>query len=130
MLAEGGTWQSIFGQAPLPDPYRFFLEFQRAVRDRLSMSRDPVEYLNLPTSLASWVELVYGRSFLLLTAPLPVVEAALPLLDAQSMPHLPLPAANPLWAAAPPKIFFCCGRSWVLASEIQVQSIDFENQVT
>lgn len=120
MLCEIGPWQSIFGQAPLPDPYRFFLEFQRHVRDALGIVRDPAEYLNFRGSMGSWIELVYGRSYLLLTAPAAVIPGAVAMLEAQSVPHIALgeTRGTPAIAAAPAALGFRCGRSWLIAGAV------------
>ena len=121
LLTEYDDWQSIFGQAPLPDPYRFFLEFHRLVRDVAGLPREPVEYLNFRGSMIQWLEVVYSRSYLLLSAPTSVVAGAQALLDAQSVPHIALPEPAGKTSGANPKFVFRCGRSWIVACECSVR---------
>ena len=117
ILLDYGPRASIFGQAPLPDPYRFFLEFHKLIRDRLSIPREPIRYLNWPGRMSEWLGIVYGRSYNLLTAPAPVVQGASELLDAQLCEHHVLP--EPPTESAPRKVLVV-GDQWVVGSSFVV----------
>lgn len=113
LLGDFGAYASVFGQAPMPDPYRFFLEFHRLVRDELGLAREPVSYLNYPGTIGKWFGIVYQRSFGLLTAPLIVAEGAAKLLEAQAADHIVLP--EPTRVSPPMGVAFICGKSWAVA---------------
>lgn len=127
LLWELGPYSQIFGQAPLPDPYRFFLEYSRLVRDELKLRRDPVHYLNWRGGLSQWLEIVYSRVYSLMVAPSPLVESAIELLERQVATFEVLPAKR--FGAAPalperpsdegPPFLLDCGSSWIIASEIR-----------
>lgn len=119
LLWNFGPQSTIFGIAPLPDPYRFFLEFYRVVQRDLKLRRDPTEYLNWRSGMSDWLELVYSRAYNLLTAPTPVVEAAVPLLEAQVALFQVLPIQQPTPQSAPRLLYF--GESWIVADEIAVK---------
>ena len=91
LLWEYGPKSSIFGNAALPDPPRFFLDYYQAVTAQLQVPRDPAEYLNWQESLTEWLGFVYSRSYCLLSAPDPVVAVAKSLLDAQAAEYIALP---------------------------------------
>ena len=84
LLWDYGGYSSIFGNAPLPDPPRFFHEFYQLVRSDLGVPRDPVRYLNWKEHLGEWLEFVYSRTYQLLSAPAPIAEAATELLEVQA----------------------------------------------
>ena len=122
LLWEYGPYSQIFGQAPLPDPYRFFLEYSQLVRDELKLRRDPVHYLNWRGGLSLWLELVYSRVYSLMVAPSPLIEGAIELLDRQVASYEVLPATpqqTPQHAAgdAAP-VLVGLGDSWVVATDI------------
>ena len=119
LLWNFGPQSTIFGIAPLPDPYRFFLEFYRVVQRDLKLRRDPTEYLNWRSGMSDWLELVYSRAYNLLTAPTPVVEAAVPLLEAQVALFQVLPVQTPTRSSAPRLLYF--GDSWIVADDIAVK---------
>ncbi len=117
LLLDYGPRAGIFGQAPLPDPYRFFLEFHKLVRDIISIPREPIHYLNWPGRMSEWLSIVYNRSYNLLTAPTAVAQGASELLDAQLCEHHILPE--------PPKIaaslqVLTTGTEWVIAEGFSV----------
>ncbi len=91
LLWDYGGYSSIVGNAPLPDPPRFFHEFYQLVRSELGVARDPVRYLNWNTHLSEWLEFVYSRSYQLLSAPAAIAEAATELLDVQAAEYVVLP---------------------------------------
>jgi hypothetical protein len=101
LLADVNSWLAIFGQAPLPDPYRFLLEFYQLVQDRLSLAVNPVDYLNFQDSINKWLNVVYSRSYMLLAAPAAVVEGVRPILDAQLAEYIVL-AHKPPELKSPP----------------------------
>jgi hypothetical protein len=78
---------SIMGNAPLPDPPRFFLEFSGLLND-LGAVRSASEYLNWRGGFSAWREIVYSRSFLLLTAPHEIGAAATELLENQAAEYI------------------------------------------
>lgn len=92
-----GDMVTLFGNAPLPDPPRFFFDFHRMC-SRLGVAGDPSRYLNWQGSLGQWLEFVYSRSYRLLTAPREVAEGCLELLDAQLADYyfMPDPVAEPM----------------------------------
>ncbi len=119
LLWNFGARSTIFGIAPLPDPYRFFLEFYRVVQRDLKLRRDPTEYLNWRSGMSDWLELVYSRAYNLLTAPTAVVDAAVPLLEAQVADFQVLPLNEPTTLSEPRLLYF--GDSWIVADEIAVE---------
>ncbi|MFN8388967.1 MAG: hypothetical protein U0136_01605 [Bdellovibrionota bacterium] len=112
LLLNHGPRASIYGQDALPDPYRFFLEFHRLVRDVLKIPRDPVRYLNWGGTLNEWLSFVYSRTFLLLTAPVTVVEGAKELLEAQSASFIVLPETGNGEVAG--RTLLLVGESWAI----------------
>ena len=119
-LLVRGPLTSVFGQAPLPDPYRFFLEFHKAVRERLSLSRDPISYLNWPGTVTKWFGLVYSRSYHLLTAVPDVAQAACELLDAQAAEYIALPEPEPSSSKPHPELVLVFDDSWIAAKSVHV----------
>lgn len=119
LLWNFGPQSTIFGIAPLPDPYRFFLEFYRVVQRDLKLRRDPTSYLNWRTGMSDWLELVYSRAYNLLTAPTQVVEAAVPLLEAQVALFQVLPIQENTAQSEPRLLYF--GDSWIVADAIAVK---------
>ena len=91
MLLDYGPRASLFGRAPLPDPYRFFLEFHKLVRDEFAIDREPIRYLNYKGRMSEWLSIVYSRSFTAMTGPLVLAEAATKLLDAQVAEYTLIP---------------------------------------
>jgi len=118
LLLNYGPRASIFGQAPLPDPYRFFLEFHKLVRDKLAIPREPISYLNFPGRMSEWLGIVYSRSYNLLTAPASVVQGASELLDAQLCEHHVLP--EPALVSHPLKVLVV-GEQWVVGSDFKIK---------
>ena len=103
---------SIMGNAPLPDPHRFFVEFSGLLSD-LGARQPAIEYLNWRGSFAAWREIVVSRAFLLLNAPIEIAAPATELLDYQAAEYMllndqPPPGGEKVFAAA-----FC--RSWITA---------------
>jgi hypothetical protein len=117
LLLDYGPRSSIFGQAPLPDPYRFFLEFHKLVRDTWKIPRDPVKYLNWQGSLSDWLVMVYSRSFNLLSAPVPIAEACRELLDAQVADYILLPDKPQPQLARQVVIL---GHSWWIGNAVEI----------
>ncbi len=113
-----GKLYSVFGNAPLPDPPRFFLEFYRLIKSELGSRRDPVEYLNWQESFSQWLGLVYSRSYNLLTGPLQVAEGACKLLEAQALEYTILPDPREITEALP--MMFEFGRSWIVFRAIEL----------
>ncbi|MCB0325473.1 MAG: hypothetical protein KDD69_17945, partial [Bdellovibrionales bacterium] len=83
LLWDYGPRSTLFGNAPLPDPPRFFHEFHELVRGQFRLERDPLRYLNWQGNFMEWRDRVVSRTYLLLTAPAPIAEAASQLLDDQ-----------------------------------------------
>ncbi len=94
LLWEYGPFSTIFGTAPLPDPQRFFYEFYELVSHRLKVRRDPARYLNWESSLKEWEQYVYSRAYRLLSAPAPIAEATIELLEVQAAEFTVLPDAE------------------------------------
>ena len=106
------TTCSIMGNAPLPDPHRFFVEFSGLLSD-LGARQSAKEYLNWRGSFAAWREIVVSRAFLLLNAPIEIAAPATELLDYQAAEYMllndpPPPGGENVFAAA-------FGRSWITA---------------
>lgn len=119
-----GPQSTIFGQAPLPDPYRFFLDFFGLIRKTYGLKRDPSRYLNWQSGLKDWLGFTYSRSYSLLTAPAPLVEESALLLDVQAASYIVLPVENKAGGnkvednsiAAPDLRMFVIGPLWGIAS--------------
>jgi hypothetical protein len=120
LLWDYGPAASIFGNAPLPDPPRFFHEFHELVCGTLGIMRDPIKYLNWQGSFLGWRNIVVSRSFQLLSAGAPLVEAAAPLLDAQAAEYaiLPDPPGGKASLSQPPSCALMLGDSWVLGASV------------
>ena len=83
LLWHYGPHASIYGNAPLADPGRFFLGFADLVQQRLRTGRDVAHYFDY-APFADWAHRVTQHSsFHLLTAPEPVIESCRTLLDEQ-----------------------------------------------
>lgn len=107
---------SIMGNAPLPDPPRFFVEFSGLLHD-LGVDRPASCYLNWRGSFAGWREVAYSRASLLLSAPHEIAAPAAELLDHQAADYMllndPLPeGGDRVFAAA-------FGRSWIIAESVR-----------
>lgn len=125
LLWELGPRSQLFGTAPLPDPYRFFLEFTRLVRDELKIRRDPVRYLNWRGGLTEWLEIVYSRTFSLFTGPAPLAELAAELLERQAASYQLLPAGADHVSidGSPDRLLFDVGCGWIMAGGAAVQIV-------
>lgn len=122
LLWDYGGYSSIFGNAPLPDPPRFFHEFYQLVRSELGVPRDPVRYLNWSDHLSQWLEFVYSRTYQLLSAPAPIAEAACELLDVQAAEYTILP--DPVEKQEPGScelLAVSFGSSWVICRSAVVE---------
>lgn len=117
LLWDYGSTSTIFGNAPLPDPPRFFFEFFQLVKYRLGVPRDPAGYLNWKENFSEWLGFVYSRSYCLLSAPNPIVEGAIELLDVQAAEYAVLP--NPIDTVQSNSVeelsVFRLDDSWVIA---------------
>lgn len=82
-----GIWGSIFGNAPLPDPRRFLVEFTDLFHHELHAAGAllfPFE----PVPFAAWADRVGSNaSYQLMDGPLPLLEAVRPLLEAQGLDY-------------------------------------------
>jgi hypothetical protein len=82
LLWPYGTHASIFGNAPLPDPRRFFAEFWDLAHFELRGRAAPAFFEF--TSYREWARRVTEHnSYLLLDGPAPLIDATRRLLDAQ-----------------------------------------------
>jgi len=115
LLADYGKRASLFGRAPLPDPYRFFLEFHKLVRDQFGIEREPLRYLNYKGRMSEWLAMVYSRTFNLLSGPSALVEAAAELLDAQVAEYTLLPDPSPELAVS----LLEMGKFWIIAERFE-----------
>jgi hypothetical protein len=121
LLWDYGPWLAVYGNAPLPDPHRFFSEFYQLVRFELQLSWDPSSYLKWGHGFSEWLGHVYTRSYLMLRAPAPLAEAALPLLDVQAAEYTVLPEPkNEKSAEARARIAVSINRSWIICSSAEV----------
>ncbi len=91
ILWDYGPTGSIFGNAPLPDPPKFYFDFHNLVSYRLGVPRNPNTYLNFSSSLDEWLQFVYSRTFQLLGAPMEIASKAAKLLEAQAADFTLLP---------------------------------------
>jgi hypothetical protein len=91
ILWDYGPTASIFGNAPLPDPPKFYFDFHDLVSFRLGVPRDPNTYLNFTNSLDEWLAFVYSRTFQLLRAPKVIASKAGQLLENQAADFTLLP---------------------------------------
>lgn len=122
LLWDYGSTSTIYGNAPLPDPPRFFFEFCQLVKFSLGIDRDPVAYLNWKNDFSEWLEFVFSRSYCLLSAPDPVVEATRSLLDVQAAEYAVLsdPAKERVLEDVSSLKVVKIGPSWIICSEASV----------
>lgn len=112
-----GEHASIYGDAPLPDPDRFFVRFADLVEHGLRTGHGTGAYLG--TDAEEWRRRVTGAMpCLLLTAPAPLVEACLPYLDEQQAEYSLVRLARRASAAAPRLVVV--GESWIICHEATV----------
>jgi hypothetical protein len=62
-------YHAVYGKAPLPDPYRFYWDFEDILRYELKIPRRAIDYLNVFGNLKNWVTACYGRAFMMMTVP-------------------------------------------------------------
>jgi len=94
LLWAHGPWATIFGNAPLPDPARFFVEFCDMLSRELWTGRDPSWYFR-GQSFQEWRKLVgSSTTYRLLDGPVKVMEACMPLLRAQGADSRLLRSSN------------------------------------
>lgn len=94
LLWDYGRFSNIYGNAPLPDPPKFFFDFFQLVKYKLGSPRDPAHYLNWKSTFSEWLDFVYSRTYCLLRAPAPIAEACTELLDVQAADYYLLPDAE------------------------------------
>jgi hypothetical protein len=112
-----GEHASIYGNAPLPDPDRFFARFADLVEHGLRMGVGTSTYLG--TDAEEWRRRVTGAApYLLLTAPVQVVEACRPYLDEQPAEYSVIRSARRPSAAALQLVVV--GESWIICREATV----------
>lgn len=112
-----GTHATIFGNSPLPDPKRLFLEYWDLVHVTLH-AEAAADIGDKFVPFTTWAARVSGnRSYELLDGPLPLMEACRPLLDAQGVDYVVLkgPERQPddlrvVWI----------GESWVVCDEATI----------
>ncbi len=114
---------SIFGQAPLPDPPRFFHEFYELIQGTLGIKRDPITYLNWQDSFLGWRNMVLSRTYRMLNGPAQVVDGASELLERQVADHIVLPdhVDEDAPSVVVPEVALEFGNSWVLGSSLSVE---------
>lgn len=111
-----GEHASIYGSAPLPDPDRFFARFADLVEHGLRTGLGTAAYLG--TDAEEWRRRVTGAApYLLLSAPVQVVEACLPYLDEQQAGYSVVRSA-PRPSAALRLVVI--GESWIICRETTV----------
>ena len=118
-LAAYGPQATIFGNAPLPDPPRFFFDFYRGVK-ALGYTSDPTLLLNGGPDLQQWLSFVYSRTYRLLSGPVAVVELAKELLEAQAVASMVLPD-EPVAAPAESLQAVEIGKSWVVCADASIR---------
>ena len=119
-LWQFGTHGTVFGNAPMPDPRRFLVEFSDVLWARLaSGSADAIEYLGAG-SLAEWEARAGGHAnYALLKGPLPLLEAVAPLLDAQGVEYRVV--AGPARDTGT-RVVVDIGESWLVCAEAVAQA--------
>jgi hypothetical protein len=111
-----GEHASIYGNAPLPGPDRFFARFADLVEHGLRMGVGTSTYLG--TDAEEWRRRVTGAApYLLLTAPVRVVEACLPYLDEQQAEYSVVRSAGRPSAALQLVVI---GESWIICRDATV----------
>jgi hypothetical protein len=118
LLWAHGEHASIYGNAPLPDPDRFFVQLADVLEQSTSGSR-PVTPL-LGATVVDWRRRVTTNGpFLLLTAPARVVDACLPFLDAQQAGYSVVRYARAETTGALKLVVI--GESWLVCREASVE---------
>lgn len=88
LLWAYGTHATIFGNSPVPDPARLFLEYWDLVHERLH-ARSAADLRSSFVPFTRWAARVgENRMYHLLEGPLPLMEACRPLLDAQGVQYV------------------------------------------
>lgn len=116
LLLDYGPKASLFGRAPLPDPYRFFLEFHKLVRDQFAIEREPLRYLNYKGRMSEWLAVVYSRTYTVLSGPIELAEEATKLLDAQVAEYSLIPDPTPALDVS----LFYLEDFWVVADKLEL----------
>ena len=122
LLWSRGPHASIYGNAPLADPDRFLVQLAD-LAERVGWPRRGMTAM-LGTSGEDWRRRVTGPApYLLLMAPTPIVDACLPLLDAQQADYSVLPGARLAGDAkgAAPRLVVI-GESWILCQDATVEA--------
>ncbi|HYW11503.1 MAG TPA: hypothetical protein VE871_06080 [Longimicrobium sp.] len=122
LLWVHGAHASIYGNAPLPEPDRFFMQLADLVEGS-GIGRPVMSVLD--TTAEDWRRRVAGPTpYLLLTAPQPIIDACLPFLDAQRADYSVLrPQHCSARATSLPLQLVVIGESWVICQDATVEVV-------
>jgi len=119
LLWTYGRHSAIYGNSPMRDPLRFFAQFADLVQQKLRTERDVQSYFAYE-AVATWATRVAeNRSYHILSAPTPVIEATKPLLDAQDVEYV---VVGPSRRDPDPDLkVVVIGESWVICGRADVE---------
>ncbi|MCC6932278.1 MAG: hypothetical protein IT292_03370 [Deltaproteobacteria bacterium] len=121
MIADYLTTYSLYGNAPLPDPYRFYWDFSVMLRDEFGSLRNPDFYLAVDATLKGWMSNCYNRAFFLGRVPEIMLARTQELLDVQACEYQALKNEVP---ECTDKLFIRSNLFWAVAGNVSLQLVN------